>query len=262
MYAKSTRPSAKREVQKERSAKRAMRMCPPSGQIFFYYLSVFRSDSTNTTKLDEHTRQNGVSPHGSASRSTFHGREVLPSHVLYQTLLLWNWPPRTPLIAINLLVIFIYWLRSTPGQKTDNMEESSFIWFFCYRFPVNLQRDRQKSSGERSFTSLAGRHYPNLKKISVSKVTCPKSVFKTIQIDRWETTVTTSSNKISGRFDCKSLSFFFILSGFSYAVNSTYFINLCCCILDFFILNCKWWDKFLSSMIILILIISYVDVGM
>ena len=54
MYAKSTRPSAKRDVQKFRSAKRddriarprraqtcerselrAMRMCPPSGQIFF-----------------------------------------------------------------------------------------------------------------------------------------------------------------------------------------------------------------------------------
>ena len=54
MYAKSTKPSAKREVQKERSAKRddqiarprriqicerselrAMRMCPLSGQIFF-----------------------------------------------------------------------------------------------------------------------------------------------------------------------------------------------------------------------------------
>ena len=54
MYAKSARPSAKREVQKERSAKRddriarprrtqtcelraqrAMRMCPLSGQIFF-----------------------------------------------------------------------------------------------------------------------------------------------------------------------------------------------------------------------------------
>ena len=53
MYAESTRPSAKREVQKERSAKRddriarprraqtcerselrAMRMCPQSGQIF------------------------------------------------------------------------------------------------------------------------------------------------------------------------------------------------------------------------------------
>ena len=55
MYVKSTRPSAKREVQKERSAKRddqiarpwraetcerselrAMRMCPRGGQIFFY----------------------------------------------------------------------------------------------------------------------------------------------------------------------------------------------------------------------------------
>ena len=43
MYVKSTRPSAKREVQEERSAqrddrvsrsaKRAMRMCPRSGQI-------------------------------------------------------------------------------------------------------------------------------------------------------------------------------------------------------------------------------------
>ena len=48
MYAKSTRPSAKREVQKERSAKRddriarprlaqtCERMCPQSGQIFFF----------------------------------------------------------------------------------------------------------------------------------------------------------------------------------------------------------------------------------
>ena len=44
MYAKSTRPSAKRKVQKDRSAKRdihkfrnakrAMKMCPRSGQIF------------------------------------------------------------------------------------------------------------------------------------------------------------------------------------------------------------------------------------
>ena len=48
MYAKSTRPSAKREVQKERSAKRddqiarpwrPMRMCPQSGQIFSNYFS-------------------------------------------------------------------------------------------------------------------------------------------------------------------------------------------------------------------------------
>ena len=36
MYAKSIRPSAKREVQEERSAKRAMSMCPRSGQIFFF----------------------------------------------------------------------------------------------------------------------------------------------------------------------------------------------------------------------------------
>ena len=36
------------------------------------------------------------------------------------------------------------------------------------------------------------------------------------------------------------------------------FFNLCCCLLDYFILNCKLWDKFLISMIILILIISYI----
>ena len=60
MYAKSTRPSAKREVQKERSTKRddriarprhaqtcerselrAMRMCPQSGQIFFILFVTF-----------------------------------------------------------------------------------------------------------------------------------------------------------------------------------------------------------------------------
>ena len=75
MYAKSTRPSAKREVQKERSAKRdvqkfrsaqrddwiarprrvqtcerselrakrAMRMCPRSGQIFYLKIPLFRA---------------------------------------------------------------------------------------------------------------------------------------------------------------------------------------------------------------------------
>ena len=64
MYAKSIRPSAKREVQKERSAKRddqiacprcaqicelrakgAMRMCPRSGQIFLnsFYTMVVKS---------------------------------------------------------------------------------------------------------------------------------------------------------------------------------------------------------------------------
>ena len=64
MYAKSTRPSAKREVQKERSAKRddriarprraqtcersemrakrAMRMCPRSGQIFLFIFGIHR----------------------------------------------------------------------------------------------------------------------------------------------------------------------------------------------------------------------------
>ena len=39
---------------------------------------------------------------------------------------------------------------------------------------------------------------------------------------------------------------------------SKYFFNSWCCILDHFILNCKLWDKFLISMIILILIISYI----
>ena len=51
---------------------------------------------------------------------------------------------------------------------------------------------------------------------------------------------------------------FFILSCFSFTVNSKYFFNSWCCILDYFILNCKLWDKFLFSMIILILIISYI----
>ena len=69
MYAKSTRPSAKREVQKERSAKRddrnarpgraqtcerselrakrAMRMCPRSGQICLFNVIAFRTASTD-----------------------------------------------------------------------------------------------------------------------------------------------------------------------------------------------------------------------
>ena len=52
---------------------------------------------------------------------------------------------------------------------------------------------------------------------------------------------------------------FFILSGFFlFTVNSKYFFNSWCCILDYFILNCKLWGKFLISMIILILIISYI----
>ena len=64
MYVKSTRPSAKREVQKKRSVKRddqiarprrvqtcerselrAMRMCPRSGQIFFLF--VYDENSSN-----------------------------------------------------------------------------------------------------------------------------------------------------------------------------------------------------------------------
>ena len=51
---------------------------------------------------------------------------------------------------------------------------------------------------------------------------------------------------------------FFILSDFLFTVNSKYFFKSWCCILDYFILNYKLWDKFLISMIILILIISYI----
>ena len=73
MYAKSTRPSAKREVQKERSAKRddriarprraqtcarselrAMRMCRRSGQIFFVNFTIcIVITSTRVVKLIE-----------------------------------------------------------------------------------------------------------------------------------------------------------------------------------------------------------------
>ena len=122
-----------------------------------------------------------------------------------------------------------------------------------------------------------------IKKLSVSKARCPESVFKTVQIILWETPVTRSSRKvfkkckpcsrfepighpssittfhkkISGRFVCKFCCFF-ILSGFLITVNSKYFFNSSCCILDYFILNCKLWDNFLISMIILILISSYI----
>ena len=51
---------------------------------------------------------------------------------------------------------------------------------------------------------------------------------------------------------------FFHLSGFLFTVNSKYFFNSWCCILDYFILNCKLWDNVLNSMIILILIISFI----
>ena len=52
--------------------------------------------------------------------------------------------------------------------------------------------------------------------------------------------------------------FFSILSGFYPVLSGFYFFNSWCCILDYFSLNCKLWDKFLISMIILILIISYI----
>ena len=51
---------------------------------------------------------------------------------------------------------------------------------------------------------------------------------------------------------------FFILSGFLFTVNCKYFFNSWCCILDYLILNWKLWDKILISMIILILIFSYI----
>ena len=50
----------------------------------------------------------------------------------------------------------------------------------------------------------------------------------------------------------------YLLSSFLFTVNSKYFFNSWCCILDYFIFNCKLWDMFLISMIILILIISYI----
>ena len=56
----------------------------------------------------------------------------------------------------------------------------------------------------------------------------------------------------------QKLLYFFILSGFLFIVNFKYFFNSWCCILDYFILNCKLWDKFLISMIILFLIIFYI----
>ena len=124
--------------------------------------------------------------------------------------------------------------------------------------------------------------------MSVSKATCPESVFETVQIILWETPVTKSSrrvfknlnlvrvlllisnwasffnNKIFFKFRSvrmRKLLCFFILSGFLLTVNSKYF-SICDAasyenwILK--ILNCKLWDKFLISMIILFLIISYI----
>ena len=56
---------------------------------------------------------------------------------------------------------------------------------------------------------------------------------------------------------CAKFFMFFHLFGFLLTVISKYFFNSWCCILDY-ILNCKLWDKFLNSMKILILIISYI----
>ena len=49
----------------------------------------------------------------------------------------------------------------------------------------------------------------------------------------------------------QNLLYLFILSGFFFIVNFKYFFNSWCCILEYFILNCKLWDKFLISMITL-----------
>ena len=67
-------------------------------------------------------------------RSTFHGREVLLSHVLDLNLLFWNWPPRTPLLAFEQVIIIKYGLRPPPGQKTDKIEESCFLCRFFIDF--------------------------------------------------------------------------------------------------------------------------------
>ena len=81
MYVKSTRPSAKRDVQKERSAKRddriarprraqicerselrakrAMRMCPRSGQIFLFVIMSFKIE---TIRVEVVNRMNSKDP--------------------------------------------------------------------------------------------------------------------------------------------------------------------------------------------------------
>ena len=115
------------------------------------------------------------------------------------------------------------------------------------------------------------------KKLSVSKATCPESVFKTVQIILWETPVTKYSQKVfinvnrvrvlplrtnlASFFNNKikrkkfrsvrvqNVLYYFILSGFLFTLNFKYFFNSWCYILDYFILNCKLWDKFLFSMI-------------
>ena len=51
---------------------------------------------------------------------------------------------------------------------------------------------------------------------------------------------------------------FFHFIRFLFTVNYKYFFNSWYCILNYFSLNCKLWDKFLISMVSLILIISYI----
>ena len=65
MYAKSMRPSAKREVQKERSAKRATRMYPPSGQIFsFSFKYIFLEFSIEFMNIMMMSLTNELGTHG------------------------------------------------------------------------------------------------------------------------------------------------------------------------------------------------------
>ena len=58
-------------------------------------------------------------------------------HLTFLTwnLLFWNWPPRTPLLAFEQVIIIQYGLRPPPGQKTGNMVESCFFG----RFDIDFQ---------------------------------------------------------------------------------------------------------------------------
>ena len=92
-----------------------------------------------------------------------------------------------------------------------------------------------------------------------------RKVFKNLNLVRVLSLITNWASffntKILKNFRSLRMKFFlcfFILSGFLFTVNSKYFFNSWCCILEYSILNCKLWNKFLISMIILILIISYI----
>ena len=113
--------------------------------------------------------------------------------------------------------------------------------------------------------------------MSVSKATCLESVLKTVQIILWETPVTKSSRKVF-----KNVTFVRVMpliTNLASFFNNKFFLKfrsvhvqnfLCFFIYPVFYSQwtvknfsirdgaCKLWDKFLISMIILILIISYI----